>query len=408
VNIAILVVLFVFSAFFSGSETAFFSLGKVRFKQIENLRSPAAKKAIYLLSDPHKLIITILIGNTLVNIAASSIMADIFYTQMGEKGIGVSIIVMLLIILVFGEVTPKMFALSNAQKFSFFASFPLLFFERLFAPLRYFFSKVAGGLVRALGLRIPSEKPRITEQEIRHLFSIGKKKGVVKAKEKSMIEGILQFKDLNAADIMTPRIDVAALHLTEKQDELIREVKENQYSRLPVYIHNLDNIVGVIHAKDFLLAPPATSTRELVRKPYFVPESMRIDDLLHDLQRIKIHMAIVTDEYGVTSGVVTIEDILEEIVGEIRDELDFERPKIRKIDQKTFEADGQVHINDINEEIGLGIETEEVDTIGGFVVLKMGKIPQAGDSIEINGYLITVDDVSKNRITSLKIEKIEP
>jgi len=407
VNIAILVVLFLFSAFFSGSETAFFSLGKVRFKQIENLRSPAAKKAIYLLSDPHKLIITILIGNTLVNIAASSIMADIFYTQMGEKGIGVSIIVMLLIILVFGEVTPKMFALSNAQKFSFFASFPLLFFERLFAPLRYFFSKVAGGLVRAIGLRIPSEKPRITEQEIRHLFSIGKKKGVVKAKEKSMIEGILQFKDLNAADIMTPRIDVAALHLTEKQDELIREVKENQYSRLPVYIHNLDNIVGVIHAKDFLLAPPATSTRELVRKPYFVPESMRIDDLLHDLQRMKIHMAIVTDEYGVTSGVVTIEDILEEIVGEIRDELDFERPKIRKIDQKTFEADGQVHINDINEEIGLGIETEEVDTIGGFVVLKMGKIPQAGDSIEINGYLITVDDVSKNRITSLKIEKIE-
>jgi len=408
VNIAILVVLFLFSAFFSGSETAFFSLGKVRFKQIENLRSPAAKKAIYLLSDPHKLIITILIGNTLVNIAASSIMADIFYTQMGEKGIGVSIIVMLLIILVFGEVTPKMFALSNAQKFSFFASFPLLFFERLFAPFRYFFSKVAGGLVGAIGLSIPSEKPRITEQEIRHLFSIGKKKGVVKAKEKSMIEGILQFKDLNAADIMTPRIDVAALHLTEKQDELIREVKENQYSRLPVYIHNLDNIVGVIHAKDFLLAPPATSTRELVRKPYFVPESMRIDDLLHDLQRIKIHMAIVTDEYGVTSGVVTIEDILEEIVGEIRDELDFERPKIRKIDQKTFEADGQVHINDINEEIGLGIETEEVDTIGGFVVLKMGKIPQAGDSIEINGYLITVDDVSKNRITSLKIEKIEP
>ncbi len=407
-NIAILVVLFIFSSFFSGSETAFFSLGKVRVKQIENLRSPASKKVIYLLSDPHKLIITILIGNTLVNIAASSIMADIFYTRMGEKGIGISILVMMIVLLVFGEVTPKMFALSNARKFSFFASFPLLFFERLFAPFRYFFSKVAGGLVRAMGLDIPSEKPRITEQEIRHLFSIGKKKGVVKEKEESMIEGILQFKDLNAADIMTPRIDVAALDLNEKQDELIRGVKENQYSRLPVYIHNLDNIVGVIHAKDFLLAPAATSTRNFVRKPYFVPESMRIDDLLQELQRMKIHMAIVTDEYGVTSGVVTIEDILEEIVGEIRDELDFERPKIRKIDQKTFAAAGQVHINDINEEIGLGIETEEVDTIGGFVILKMGRIPQAGDTIEVNGYLITVDDVSKNRITSLKIEKIKP
>ncbi|MCK4852024.1 MAG: HlyC/CorC family transporter [Candidatus Omnitrophica bacterium] len=403
-NIAILVLLLLFSAFFSGSETAFFSIGKVRFKQIESIQSPSARRVISLLSDPHKLIITILIGNTLVNIAASSMMADIFYDHLGEKGIGISIIAMVALLLVWGEVTPKMFALSNAQKFSFFAGAPLFFFVRLFAPLRYILNNTAGIVVRSVGLRIPSERPGITEQEIRHLFSIGRKKGVVKEKEEDMIESVLRFKDLNAADIMTPRIDVAALDLTETRDEIITKIKAEKCSRLPVYIHTLDNIVGVIHAKDFLLNPEGP-IRSLVKKPCFVPESMRIDDLLNELQGKKVHMAIVTDEYGVTSGVVTMEDILEEIVGEISDELDLEIPKVRKIDQKTFEVSGQTHINEINEELGAGIETEEVDTIGGFVILQMGKIPRAGDSIESHGYRITVGDVSKNRITSLRMEK---
>ena len=403
-DIALFVLLLIASGFFSGSETAFLSLGKIKLRQIEGLRHPAAKRIINLLSDTHKLLITILVGNTLVNIAASAIFAGIFYKAFGEKGVGLSIVAMTAIILIFGEVTPKMYSISHAESVSFVASLPLLFFEKVFAPLRIVLSNAARAIVRSMGIKIDFKEEKITEQEIRSLFSIGEKKGVVKGEEKEMIYSILEFKDLNAADVMTPRIDMDALDMNMTNEELAGQIKESQYSRYPVFVHTLDNIVGILHAKDFLLRPDSP-IKSNVREPFVAPESMKIDDLLNQLQRKHIHMAIVTDEYGVTSGIVTIEDILEEIVGEIRDEFDFEAPKIRKVDQKTYEISGQTHINDVNEELGLEIDTEEVDTIGGYVTLIMGKIPTSGDKIRINGYTLTVEDVSKNRITRLVVEK---
>ena len=403
-DITTFVILLFASAFFSGSETAFLSLGKVRIRQIEALRHPAAKRIIRLLSDTQKLLITILVGNTLVNIAASSIFAGIFYRIFGEKGVGFSIVAMTVLILIFGEVTPKMFSLTHAREVSFFASLPLSFLQKVFAPIRIVLSGIANAIVRGMGIKVDTEEHKITEQEIRSLFSIGEKRGIVMRQEKDMVYSILEFKDLNAADIMTPRIDMTALDLNLKKEEFIQRIKEGQYSRLPVYVHTIDNIVGVIHAKDFLLNPEMT-VKDLVKHPFFVPESMKIDDLLNQLQRKHTHMAVVTDEYGVTSGLVTIEDILEEIVGEIADELDFEAPKIRKIDQKTYEVSGQTHINDVNEELGLSIETDEVDTIGGYVILLMGKIPVSGDKTRIGDYIFKVEDVSKNRITRLTIEK---
>jgi putative hemolysin len=380
------------------------SLGKIRLRQIESMDRPAAKRVVTLLTDPYKLLITILVGNTLVNIAASAVLADFFYSVMGEKGVGLSILAMTVILLVFGEVTPKMFALANREKVSFFSSLPIKVAEQLFTPIRVVLSGIAYSIVRGLGLKVSSERPRITEQEIRSLFSLGKKRGIVKKKEKDMIDNILELKELNAADIMTPRIDIVALDLTMEKNELVREIKESQKSRFPVYIHTLDNIVGIIHSKDFLLNTQ-TPVRNLVKQPFFVPESIRVDSLLQELQRKNTHMAIVTDEYGVTSGVVTIEDILEEIVGEISDEFDFEISPIRKIGKKKYEVNGQTHIDEVNEEIGLAIETDKVDTIGGYVILRMGKIPRSGDKIKIDGFVITVNDVSKNRITSLTVEK---
>jgi CBS domain containing-hemolysin-like protein len=402
--IAIFALLLVASAFFSGSETAFLSIGKLKLKELESMDTSRAQRVVKLLSDPHKLLVTILVGNTLVNIAASAIFADITYRALGESGILVSIVSMTAIILVFGEVTPKMFSLANPVKVTYLASLPLKLFEKIFAPLRSVLTGVAYKIVRSLGIKVSSERPRITEQEIRSLVSIGKKKGVVKEKEKDMIDNILELKDLNAADIMTPRIDMVALDLTREREDIVKAIKQSQYSRFPVYVHTLDNMVGVLHSKDALLNKTA-QIKDLVRKPYFAPESMKVDDLLQELQRKHIHMAIVTDEYGVTSGIATIEDVLEEIVGEIRDELDVEAPNVRMIDQKTFEVNGQTHIDEINEETGMNIDTDEVDTIGGYVTLMFGKIPQAGDKIEINGFQVTVEGVSKNRITKLTVEK---
>lgn len=392
------------SAFFSSSETAFLSLGKIKLKQIEGVDSPSARRVVALLADPHKLLVTILVGNTLVNIAASAVFAKICYNALGEKGVIFSVIMMTAIVLVFGEVTPKMFALANATDVSFFAAIPLKAAEYVFTPVRLILSKISYFMVKSFGIKVSPKGPKITEQEIRSLFVLGKKKGIVKEKEKDMIDGILQFKELNAADIMTPRIDVVSLDLTTVRDDLVLQIRESQYSRFPVYMHTLDNIVGIIHTKDFLLNA-SVPARDLVKRPFFAPESMRIDDLLQELQRRHIHIAVITDEYGVTSGIVTIEDILEEIVGEIRDEFDFEAPNIRMMDQKNFEVNGQTHIDEVNEKVGLAIDTDEVDTVGGYVILMLGKIPQAGDRLEAEDFTITVNDVSKNRITSLTIEK---
>ncbi len=406
VEIIIFIILIFASAFFSSSETAFLSFDRIRLSQFERKNDPGAKRVLALLSDPHRLLITILVGNTLVNIAASSVLAGIFYNIMGEKGVPVSIAVMTVIILMFGEVSPKLFALFHSEKVAIFASYPLRIFEFIFTPVRVVLNHIAYAVVRGVGIKVHSGHSKVTKKEIKYLVSLVKKKGVVKGKEEEMIESILDFKELNAADIMTPRINIEALDITADKETLISKMKEDKRSRYPVYVHSLDNIVGVIHSKDFLLNTEAP-VKSLVKHPVFVPESMRIDDLLQDLQRKRSHIAIVTDEYGITSGVVTIEDVLEEIVGEIRDELDFETPKIKKIDKNSYEVEGSTHIDDVNEEIDISIETDEVDTIGGYAVLKFGKIPQAGDSVEVNGFLLKINDVSKNRVTSLTIIKTQ-
>ena len=393
------------SAFFSGAETAFFSLDNLRLGQVEKLNMPASKRVIKLLTDPYRLLITILIGNTLVNIAASAVFAGFFFKIMGEKGIGLSIALMSIIVLIFGEVTPKMFALSYGDKITFLIALPIKLLGKIFTPFRVVLTGIAQYILRGVGIKISTAGPKITEREIKSILSLSRTHGVVNKKEKDMIEGIFDFKELNAADIMTPRIDIVALDITDDKEILIREMKESQCSRFPVYIHTLDNIVGIIHAKDFLLSLDVP-VKDLVKKPFFAPENMYIDDLLQELQKMNTHMAVITDEYGVTSGVVTIEDILEEIVGEIRDELDFESPNINKIDQNSYEVDGLTHIDEVNEEIGINIKTDEVDTIGGFVLLRMGKIPQAGDKVKLGKFVLTVNDVSKNRVTSLTIKRI--
>ncbi|KJJ83952.1 hemolysin [Candidatus Omnitrophus magneticus] len=404
-DIPLFIILLILSAFFSVSETAFLSLGKVRIKQIESSSSRASKNVARLLSDPNKFIITILLGNTLVNVAASSMMADIFYSFMGDAGLGLSIFLMTVILLIFGEVTPKMFAIKNAVKVSLTASFLVVIFEYLLTPVRVLLTKVSYWISKMLGVTVSLEKRPMTSEEIRSLFLICKEKGVVKEKAEEMVDKILRLKQLNVADIMTPRINVFAIDLMMDREEIIIRCKDSQFSRLPAYIHNIDNIAGIVYIKEFFLSD--LRVKNFVKKPYFVPDTMRVDSLLKELQMRKQHMAVVTDEYGITAGIVTIEDILEEIVGDISDELDYEIPKVKKIDQKTYEVHGQAHIKDVNEEIGLGIETDEVDTIGGFVVLKIGHIPRAGEVIEINDFLMEVIDVSKNRVTKLRIEKID-
>jgi len=394
------------SAFFSGAETAFFSLDNLRREQIRRLNTSSSDRVMSLLAQPYRLLVTILVGNTLVNIAASSVFASVFLRMTGEKGIGFSIALITLILLIFGEVTPKMFALSHGKRIAVIIALPVKMFGIIFSPVRVILTGIADRILHKLGVKAVSAETGITEREIRSVLSLGREKGVVNRKERDMIEGIFDFKELNAADIMTPRIDIVALDLNSEKEFLTIQMKENQYSRYPVYVHTLDNVVGIVHAKDFLLSPGG-SLNDIIRKPIFAPESMRIDDLLEELQKKHTHIAVVTDEYGVTSGVVTIEDILEEIVGEIRDEFDFESPNVHKVDQNSYEIDGRTHIDEVNEELGTDMRSDEVDTIGGFILLKSGKIPRSGYKVKIGGFFFIVDDVSKNRVTKITAERIK-
>ncbi|MBU1084569.1 MAG: hemolysin family protein [Candidatus Omnitrophota bacterium] len=405
-DITILIMLLAASAFFSGAETAFFSLDNLRREQIRRLNTSSSDRVMSLLAQPYRLLVTILVGNTLVNIAASSVFASVFLRMTGEKGIGFSIALITLILLIFGEVTPKMFALSHGKRIAVIIALPVKMFGIIFSPVRVILTGIADRILHKLGVKAVSAETGITEREIRSVLSLGREKGVVNRKERDMIEGIFDFKELNAADIMTPRIDIVALDLNSEKEFLTIQMKENQYSRYPVYVHTLDNVVGIVHAKDFLLSPGG-SLNDIIRKPIFAPESMRIDDLLEELQKKHTHIAVVTDEYGVTSGVVTIEDILEEIVGEIRDEFDFESPNVHKVDQNSYEIDGRTHIDEVNEELGTDMRSDEVDTIGGFILLKSGKIPRSGYKVKIGGFFFIVDDVSKNRVTKITAERIK-
>lgn len=413
-SIVLFIFLIVFSAFFSGSESAYFSLSQleVRRLQEEEKKSKGVKRILSLLERPRRLLTSILIGNTVVNVAAATV-AALFTSRFIPKGrIGTSggilleIIVVTLVILIFSEVSPKVFAVKQAYHFALRVSLPLTGIVKVLTPISFLFVRVTHGISSFLGVK--KEAPFVNEEELKTLFELGEEKGALDRTEREMIHSIFEFRETMVKEVMVPRMDMVCVEKDTPIEEILSLVKEKGHSRIPVYDEKVDNIVGILFVKDLL---PYTRGRaevpgllDLVRKTYFVPKSKMIDELLREFQRERIHMAIVVDEYGGTAGLVTLEDVIEEIVGEIQDEYDRDLPLIRQVKEDIWLVEGKIDIEDLNESLGLNIPTEEdYESLGGFIFSLMGRIPQEKEEVRYKNLLLIVEKVQGQRIKKVRV-----
>ncbi len=403
----------ILSAFFSGSETALFSLNKLQLKKMQKEESGwRVNSIIKLLNDPQKTLITILTGNMFVNIAASSLATYLAIKLFGNVGIGIAGGIMIFMILVFGEIVPKSLAISNAETIAKKIARPVEIISSFLFPLILFFKIIINVLYYFFGKKRVKEKKEITEEDLITLINVGKDEGVIEEEEKKMIRNIFEFGDTMVKEVMVPRVDMACISSNTKLDSILNLINKIGHSRTPVYKETIDNIIGILYAKDLLVAyeqwyksKEKFDLKKIIRRAYFVPENKKIDDLLNIFQRDKIQIAIAIDEYGGTAGLVTMEDVVEEIVGEIIDEYDKETKLYEIIDNNTVIADGIISIDKINELLNIEIPENDFETLGGFIYDLMGRVPNKNETIEYKNIQITIEQVVKNRIIRVIVKK---
>lgn len=409
----VFVILLILSGFFSASETAYFSISSTDIERMRNKEDYGSKQVVQLLAQPKRLLITILVGNTIVNIGAASLAAivtlDICKTFGVDLKIGVliDIIVVTFVILICAEIIPKVAAVKNAKKVARNFAFPLTIFYYLFSPIVSIFHALTQWLTSIL--KVSKNRLLLSEEELRSIVDMGEEKGTLQQDEKEMIHSIFEFSETIVKEIMIPRIDMVCISTDSKLDSLLSLVTKHLHSRIPLYKDKVDNIIGIIYAKDLLPFVNRKSNgdvnlEKLARPAYFVPEQKKIDELLREFQSQRIHMAIVVDEYGGTSGIVTLEDIIEEIVGEIQDEHDSEQPPYQKINDNEYLVDGSMDLEEMNEELQLNLPTEEgVETLAGFLFGLFGSVPREKQSVSYKNYKFVIEKIIRRRITKVKI-----
>jgi len=394
--------LLILSGFFSSAETALFSIGKTRMRH----RAKQGDRAFILMekmkADPHRLLSTILIGNNVVNVGAAAIATSIAIDMFSNYAVGLATGVMTLLILVFGEVMPKSIAERNNLFIAKMSIYPVYWLSILFFPIILFlnFIPIITGKIK--------RTPSVTEEELLTFVEVVEEEGEIKEEEKELIHNIFEFDDTNASEIMTPRADMFVLNSDEKLD--LKIIAESGFTRIPVIKDDIDHVTGILNVKDIFMRLAKGNTdvdiREIMTEPYFVPEHKKLDSLLRQFKRRKHHMAIVVDEHGGVSGLITLEDALEEIVGEIRDETDKEEPHIVRKKNNEWIVLGKTDIEDVNETIGMEIpDTREYDTFSGFILDKTGRIPTEKEEIVIDSFIITVEEKDVNRIIKYSVKQ---
>ena len=405
IQIALLVTFLALSAFFSSSETALFSLNKLQVRKI-NITSPGSGKVISRLLDfPRRTLITILIGNMVVNIGLTSIIAFLFIQVLGDKGIGPAIGFVTFLLLIFGEVTPKLLAIKSPEKFSSFSARPLEIFARIIFPVRKLLGVISDSILSIFIKDVELKKPFVTQKELKNLVSISQEEGVLEKEERDMIESLLEFGEREVKEIMVPRTDIVACQISVSWDMLVNLMKDSHHTRIPIYEGSLDNIIGVILTKDFMLSPHR-DIKKFIRPVAVIPESKKIDDLLIELRAKNLTLAVVIDEYGGTAGLVTREDILEEIVGEIYDEYDKVEQPVEYPDEQTAVVSGKLSIKDINEELRLHLPLDKGETLSGLLLSLFGHIPLVGEKLRYQGLQFKIENVKKRRIDKVAILKL--
>ena len=402
-----LIALIILSGIFSGSETALVSVSQSKVNELVSKKAKNSKLLKKLKKDPHKLLITVLIGNKVVNIAASAYAALIFTDMFGSSGIGIATGVMTFFILIFGEITPKSFAHQHAAGVSLFIAKPVYVLQILLFPIVWFFERIVDLVNKILGSK---QTYTVTEGELVAMLKIGAQEGSIEKQEREFIENVLEFNDIEVDEIMTPRVAIEALDSEITIKDAVDFVIKHSHSRIPVYKKNLDNIIGVISLKEILKSYHQYSPNKKLKSldlniPLEVPFSKKIDKLFREFQRKHIHMAIVIDEYGGTAGLVTLEDLLEEIVGEIVDESDVHESPLEIINPKTIIANGYTLLEDVSDFFRIKITDDEHNTINIFITEHLHRFPREGEIIHFPRIKITVLEMKKNVIKKVKIMK---
>ena len=402
--VVVLLVLICFSAFFSASETALTSLSKIRLRNMLDDKVKNADAVAKATSNPARLLSTILIGNNFVNIFASSIATAIAMSIDPVRGAGVATVIMTVVVLIFGEITPKTLASQNSEKISLRFARPINVIVVLLKPLVTVMNIITGAILKLFGADSSKNAPLITEAELKTMVDVSHEEGVIEKDKREMINNVFDFGESKAKDVMTPRTDIEAVKSDISRDDLIRFFKDERFSRAPVYGEDIDDIIGIVYFKDVVFSDEKDfDIKKYMREPFFTYESKSTSDLFKIMRTKRIPVAIVLDEYGGTSGLVTLEDLVEEIVGEISDEYDEDEDDIEVVKEDEYIIDGSTHIDDVNEMIGTNIESEDFDTIGGFVIGVLGRFPQKGEKVEYDGIKFVIEEIDKNRIEKLRI-----
>lgn len=406
IQIGILAFLLLCSSFFSASETALMSISKIRIRSMVEEEIPHAKLVEKLVQDPSKLLGAILIGNNIVNIGASSLATSLAIQYFGNAGIGIATGLMTFIVLIFGEITPKTLAAQNSEKMSLRVVRIIYVLTILFDPLLKVILKLTSWIIRLFGGSKDSSRPYVTEEELKMMVTLGQEEGVLEKEEQKMIHNVFEFGDEIVKTVMTPRIDMTALPSDATYAATLDLFKTSQYSRLPIYEGIRDNIIGIIHFKDLLFyegTPEAFDLKTIRRQPIYTYELKNTFELFNEMKIQHIQMAIVLDEHGGTAGIVTLEDLVEEIVGELIDEYDQGEIEIKALEDNMYLASGRTRIEVINEILEVNLQSDEFDTIGGLVTGTLGRMAKVGDVLEVQDLSIEILKMQKNRILQLKI-----
>lgn len=409
-NLFIVIGLLVVSALFSGSETAITASSRAKLMALSDQNRSFRGVLRWLLKDRQKALMTILIANNLVNIAASSLATTLAVAVFGRHGVFLTVAVMTLIIVIFGEILPKSFALVRSDKTLFITLHLIRTINFLLTPFVWMIGGIVSFIGRISKVDLSLQSSFVTREEIEQVVSIGEASGALEEAERRMIHGIISFEETRVSEVMVPRIDMNVVDGEITIRELQPILDDYGHSRIPIYQDSLDNIIGILYIKDLISrlysGDIEVKVSELKRDALFVPETMKVPDLFNIMKSRRVHMAVVVDEYGGTSGIITLEDLLEEIVGEIQDEYDHELPQIEKIDEDTYRVQGNMDLEDLSDILKYPFESEDVESVGGFVTDLSGDFPACESVLTYGPWEFTVIDVTDHRVVEIELKKV--
>lgn len=411
-QLMIVVVLIVLSAFFSSAETALTTCNKIKMRTLAENGDARAKRVLKITDDSGKMLSAILVGNNIVNLSASSLTTSLATELWGSVVVGIATGILTLLVLIFGEISPKTIATIYADRISLAYSGVISFLIKVMTPVIFLINKLSMGFLFLLRVDPRKAENSMTEDELRTIVDVSHEEGVIEKEERQMINNVFDFGDAQAKDVMVPRVDTTFASIDSTYQELLEIFQEDHFTRLPVYEGSTDNVVGIINMKDLLLYEDRDhfDLRNILRKPYYTYEHKSTSELMLEMRKSSINIAIVLDEYGATAGLITLEDLLEEIVGEIRDEYDDdEEDPIQQVDDREYMVKGSLNLEDLNDMLSLDLTSDDYDSIGGYMIELLDHLPEAGESVTTeSGLYLRAENVEKNRIHKVFLRLPEP